>query len=98
MFILSIFNCKGEQSVYGGEGRGGRRGWYKGQFDPYSKYFQDIIKNISLLLLIRVTGQYLAGRIIQQLQTDVWTCNGEVLSRQSLGRTCVLHWLNNNDT
>ena len=71
---------------------------YKGQFDPYSKYFQDMIKNISLLLLIRVTGQYLAGGMIQQLQTDVWTCNGEVLSRRSVGRTCVLPWLNNNDT
>ena len=68
MFILSIFNCKGEQSVFGG---GERETEYKGQFDPYSKYFQDMIKNISLLLLIRVTGQYLAGGMIQQLQTDV---------------------------
>ena len=42
-----------------------------GQLDLICKYFQDIIKKISLLLLIRVTGQYLAGGMIQQLQTDV---------------------------
>ena len=43
IYILSIFNSLVE--------------WVT--FEPDCQYFQDIIKKISLLLLILVTGQYL---------------------------------------
>ena len=47
MFILSIFNCKGEQSAWGGEGRGG--GKVGANLSLTANIFKTFIKNISLL-------------------------------------------------